>query len=271
MSEYALEVITTEARDPGSRPPILFLHGSYCGAWVWQEHFIPYFAERGYGSTALSFRGHGKSKGARSLHQFGVSDYVADVEAVASKLERPPIVIAHSMGAKVAERFVENHPVAGVILLAPASPFGVLSSTIRVAAAAPVLWWQLAWSQALGAKTVDMALLGRTLFSTDLEEEKRTHYASRFQQESSRVALEMTLRSYWPCNPRAMRSSLVIGGDRDVLIPLQELERTAAVFQSELQVLPGVNHLLMLDTCWKDVADRALAWIDAQESLGRAA
>jgi pimeloyl-ACP methyl ester carboxylesterase len=271
MSEHALEVITTEARDPGSRPPILFIHGSYCGAWVWQEHFIPYFAERGYSSTALSFRGHGKSHGARALHQFGVSDYVSDVEEVAAGLARPPIVIAHSLGAKVAERFVENHPVAGVILLAPASPFGVLSSTIHVAAAAPMLWWQLALAQTMGAKSLDLGLLGRALFSADLEEAKRKHYAARFQQESSRVALEMTLRSYWPCNPRAMRSSLVIGGDRDLLIPLQELKRTAAVFQSELQVVPGANHLLMLDTCWKDVADRALSWIDTQEALSRAA
>jgi pimeloyl-ACP methyl ester carboxylesterase len=271
MSEYALEVISTEARVESSRPPILFVHGSYCGAWVWQEHFIPYFAERGYASTALSFRGHGKSEGARALHQFGIADYVADLEQVAQRLGRPPIVVAHSLGAKVVERFVEDNPVAGVVLLAPASPFGVLTSSISAAAAAPVLWWQLVCAQTWGTNVVDVGLLGRTLFSTELGEEQRQRYASRFQPESSRVAVEMTLRSYWPCSPRAMRSCLVIGGDADLLIPVLELKRTAQVFNAELQVLPGANHLLMLDTCWRDVADRTLAWIETQETLSRAA
>ena len=271
MREYPLEVISTPASDAASRPPVLFVHGSYCGAWVWQEHFIPYFAERGYGSTALSFRGHGESKGKRSLHQFGISDYVADVEQVARGLSRPPIVIAHSLGAKVAERFAETNPVAGVILLAPASPFGVLTSSLHAAASAPLLWWQLCWAQTLGVDAVDPGLVADALFSPELEPEKRLRYAARFQPESSRVALEMTLRSYWPCNPRAMRSSLVIGGDRDLLIPLAELERTAAVYQSELRVVRGANHLLMLDTCWKAVADQVLSWIETQEVLGRAA
>ena len=43
---------------------ILFVHGICVGAWVWEDHFLPYFANEGYNSWALSLRGHGLSDGA---------------------------------------------------------------------------------------------------------------------------------------------------------------------------------------------------------------
>ncbi|WP_230371066.1 hypothetical protein [Paludibacterium denitrificans] len=34
--------------------PLLFVHGAYCGAWCWQQHFLPWFAARGYDCWAVS-------------------------------------------------------------------------------------------------------------------------------------------------------------------------------------------------------------------------
>ncbi len=272
MSKYALEVIRTEAAqpDPGA-PPLLLVHGSYCGAWVWQEHFQPYFARRGLSSTAFSFRGHGHSEGRRRLHTFGVCDYVADLEEVAATLGRPPVIIAHSLGAKVVQRYAEEHPVEAVVFLAPVSPRGALGSAINLAAEAPVLWMQLWAAQTMGLNLVDQDLLGRSLFSDALPPDQRRRHTARFQPESSRVALEMGLQSAWPTLTRPITPSLVVGGDQDLLIPLRELEHTAAVFRADLQVVSGANHLLMLDTCWKGVADRVLAWLDSQVAQRRAA
>ena len=59
-----LELIS---RTPTGRPtqatPLLFVHGVYTGAWVWDEYFLPYFAAQGYESHAVSLRGHGGSDG----------------------------------------------------------------------------------------------------------------------------------------------------------------------------------------------------------------
>ena len=41
--------------------PLLFVHGAWHAAWCWDEHFLGYFADRGYRAVALSFRGHGDS------------------------------------------------------------------------------------------------------------------------------------------------------------------------------------------------------------------
>ena len=37
--------------------PVLFVHGAFVAAWCWDDHFLPYFAKRGYAAHALSLRG----------------------------------------------------------------------------------------------------------------------------------------------------------------------------------------------------------------------
>ena len=56
-----LELIS---RYPATEPksvPLLFVHGSFTGAGVWDAHFLPYFAAQGYAVHAISLRGHGAS------------------------------------------------------------------------------------------------------------------------------------------------------------------------------------------------------------------
>ena len=52
------------SRYPETTPeptPLLFVHGSFSDARVWDENFLPYFARRGYAAHAVSLRGHGRS------------------------------------------------------------------------------------------------------------------------------------------------------------------------------------------------------------------
>ena len=44
-----------------SRPPLIFLHGSFHSAWCWSEICMPYFAQKGYPCIALSMRGTSKT------------------------------------------------------------------------------------------------------------------------------------------------------------------------------------------------------------------
>ncbi|RLC08454.1 MAG: alpha/beta hydrolase, partial [Deltaproteobacteria bacterium] len=55
-----LEVISKYPKGKKHSVPILFIHGAFAGAWCWEEYFLPYFADHGYESHALSLRGHGK-------------------------------------------------------------------------------------------------------------------------------------------------------------------------------------------------------------------
>ena len=46
-----IEVIRFGKKTAKGKPPLLFIHGSYCGAWIWERHFLPAFAKAGYNTA----------------------------------------------------------------------------------------------------------------------------------------------------------------------------------------------------------------------------
>ncbi|HSV28953.1 MAG TPA: alpha/beta fold hydrolase, partial [Candidatus Omnitrophota bacterium] len=153
-----LEVIRRGEGRPG-RPPLLFVHGAFAGAWIWDEHFLPFFAEAGWECVALSLRGHGKSSGHDRLDHFGLHHYVEDVAAIAAGLERPPLVVGHSLGGAVAQRFVSGHPAAGQVLIAASPPQGFSGPAWWMALHRPGFLWQLGLLETLGKRYVDPEVL----------------------------------------------------------------------------------------------------------------
>ncbi|MCO5098887.1 MAG: lysophospholipase [Rhodocyclaceae bacterium] len=86
------------------------MHGAYAAAWCWDEHFLSFFAGHGYACHALSFSGHGGSAGRERLDSFGIDHYVQDVARVVAQLPAPPVLIGHSMGGMVAQKYLERRP-----------------------------------------------------------------------------------------------------------------------------------------------------------------
>src|ERR1700712_347261 len=108
----AVEVLDRGEAGDRHRTPLLFVHGAFHGAWCWDEHFLGFFADRGYRALALNLRGHGKSPTPTPLNQCSVAHYVDDVHAVAQGLPTPPVVIGHSMGGFVVQKYLAAHPPA---------------------------------------------------------------------------------------------------------------------------------------------------------------
>jgi hypothetical protein len=44
-----------------SKPPLLFVHGSFHAAWCWAEHWLGYYAALGYDAHAVSLRGQARA------------------------------------------------------------------------------------------------------------------------------------------------------------------------------------------------------------------
>lgn len=78
--------------------PLLFIHGSYHGAWCYRERFLPYFAERGYSAVyALSMRGQGKSDILVDQLVAGtLESHAKDIADLVEMFPSPPIIVAHS-------------------------------------------------------------------------------------------------------------------------------------------------------------------------------
>jgi pimeloyl-ACP methyl ester carboxylesterase len=134
------EVIERKPEGSIWKTPILFVHGAWHGAWCWDEHFLSYFAEQGYPSYALSVRGHGLSEKQGKLNSFKISDFVSDLAQVAVQLPSPPVLVGHSMGGLVVQKYLEKHFAPAAVLLASLPTGGLARSATRMAINHPWLF-----------------------------------------------------------------------------------------------------------------------------------
>ncbi len=128
-----LETIAKLPSGTAHPTPLLFVHGAWHGAWCWDQHFLDYFARHGFAAHALSLRGHGESEGRNRLRWTRLAEYVEDVARVARVLPRPPVVIGHSMGGAVVQKYLETRAAAAGVLLASVPPSGALPAALRLA------------------------------------------------------------------------------------------------------------------------------------------
>lgn len=103
-----LEVITREPDVLKYETPLLFVHGSCGAAWNWDENFLPYFAEKGFNAHAVSLRGHGKSEIPENFNRTSIADYVSDVLQAVETLPKTPVLIGHSLGGLIVQKFLKK-------------------------------------------------------------------------------------------------------------------------------------------------------------------
>jgi pimeloyl-ACP methyl ester carboxylesterase len=245
------------------RPALLFVHGSYCGAWVWAEHFMPYFAARGWPCHAVSLRGHGESEG--GFNFASLDDYVSDIRAAMDRVDGPMVLVGHSMGGLLVQHCVAgDERVRGAVLMSSVPPSGLMSSALHLSLFAPEVCLEFGLLQSLGPSAVEGEAIRRAFFAASTPADALAHLLPKLQKESHRICVEL-LNPPRPRLPlgRNRPPVLVIGGDRDVLVPAAALMETATYFDAELSVLGGAPHGLMLDEAWREpTAERILSWLD---------
>lgn len=262
VSALRLEVLSCIPEGQPKRPPLLFVHGGFVGAWCWAEHFLPYFADHGYEAHALSLRGHGASPGREMLRWASLGDYVEDVRQVAQQLAEPPVLIGHSMGGMVVQKYLERYPAAGAVLLASVPPHGVLPSSVGLALRDPELFQLLHLFHAGGPRFASLHGAKRILFSADMPLDAVARHVMRLQPESHRVVIDMSWADLRRPVRRPAIPPLVLGGEHDALFPPDEVDRTARAFGTRAAILPALAHVMMLETRWQTAADHILEWLD---------
>ena len=256
-----LEVMTTKPDAEARARPLLFVHGMWHGAWCWAEHMMPYLAERGYASHALSLRGHAGSEGHEGLRWHSLADYVADLDQVASQLPAAPVLVGHSMGGMIVQKYLESRQVPAGVLLAAAPPAGLIPSTLRFALRHPLVFLKALLTLRMYPVVGTPDLAREALFSVDTPDEQVARHFSRLQNESFRAYLDMMLLSL-PRPRRVTTPLLVLGAGDDMLISAGEVEATARAYGTEAEFFPDMGHDMMLEDGWQAVADRILAWLD---------
>ncbi len=264
-SPMDLEILSRHPAGAAHRVPLLFVHGAWHGAWCWAEHFLDFFAAQGCAAHAVSLRGHGASAGHERLRRTRIADYVADVAAVAATLPQPPVLIGHSMGGLVVQKFLERHTVPGAVLLAPVPPSGVLGTTLRLARRHPLIFVRVNLTLSLYPLVATPRLARECFFSDNLPDAQVNACWEKLQDESFRAFVDMLALDL----PRPIQGStpmLVLGAGKDTIFTPAEVSATAAAWGAELEILPNIAHDMMLEPQWQAVAMRISEWLGRTQS-----
>ncbi|MDB5813881.1 MAG: hydrolase [Rhodocyclales bacterium] len=261
-SKPDIEVISVLPTGPARKTPLLFVHGAYAGAWLWQEYYLPFFAERGWSAHALSLSGHGESRGRDHLDAFSIENYVDDVREVASMLPVRPVLIGHSMGGMVVQKFLEHEDVPGAVLMAAVPPRGLMSASFGLLMQRPKLVFEL--NSVLSGGLPDLNTVRDALFHGPVAPQRLREIAARCQPESMRALWDMTLFNL-PNAARMRRPPmLVLGAEHDRLIPISEVQHTAEVYGLRAEIFADMGHGMMLEDNWREPAERIALWLEDQ-------
>jgi pimeloyl-ACP methyl ester carboxylesterase len=264
-----LEVISRlPAQGQPKGPPLLFVHGAYGAAWIWDQHFLPYFADRGFAAHAVSLRGHGGSDGWEMLAFARLKDYVADVLAVTAALPAPPILIGHSMGGMVVQKALYEAAFPAAVLMASVPPHGLAGSMLGMAFSNPPLFSEMSTAQLMGPAMVNGYLARKALFSDDLDDERVDDYLRRFQPESQLVVFDLMGLDLPPSRSKLDIPVLVLGARNDSFVFESAVKATAEAYRTRPELFDGMAHAMMLDHDWLKVAGRVHDWLEATIAAG---
>jgi pimeloyl-ACP methyl ester carboxylesterase len=256
-----LEVLSQQAENRTHSTPILFVHGAWHAAWCWQENFMPYFAEAGWDVYALSLRGHGGSEG--DVRWSSAADYVADVASVVDQIGQQPIVIGHSMGGYIVQKFLEKYPSPAGVLVASIPAAGILRFFIRECLHHPVPMIKSTLLLDPYWLVGSVELTHNAFFSPDMPRTQVEKYFERIQSESFRIIFDGVLLNL-PRPSRVKTPVFVLGAANDRVFTLAEQEDTARAYGTKAEILPNIAHDIMLEKEWQKAADHILQWLSGR-------
>ena len=249
------------------KPPVVMIHGGFCGPWAWDD-FAARFRAAGYVVETPVLRHHESAKPAPALATTSLMDYAADLEQRIAEMKAAPVLVGHSMGGLLAQILAARREIAAAVLLAPSAPWGVPPSTLFEIGAAQTLMLRVGFWSTLLEPDFDTA----TAHSLDrFSKERRKEIFGRMIAESGRAAFEMMhwgldMRRASEVDIRKVRCPLLfLAGSGDRINPPGTVERAARLYKdrAHYEVMPGMSHWLIGEPGWEAVCDRSLAWLDS--------
>ena len=251
-----------------ARPPLVMIHGAFCGAWAFDAFREPF--EEKYTVHAPTLRYH--DCGREPPREFGrtsLLDYAADLEKLIAGLDEMPILLGHSMGGLLAQMLAAKGLARACVLLAPSAPWGVLPSTMfEIASAQTLLFSGGDYRGSIIPPSYQIA----AAHSLDkLDPETRSAVYARFVPESGQATFEIMNWSFDLRRAGHVRARdvtcpvLCLVGSDDKINPPSTVSRIAIRYRgrSRFEEIKGHSHWLIGEPGWEELAVRSLVWLDA--------
>ncbi len=279
-----------EMHGPEGAPIILFTHGWGLDSTVW-SYAKADLAGR-FRLVLWDLPGLGRSRPAPG-DGISLEDFANDLAGLVRALDRPVVLVGHSIGGMTIQTLLRDHPMigdrlAGVVLLNTTytNPlktmiFGPALEALRKPLLEPLMrltvWLQpLVWlSQWQSYLSGSAHLAHRLGFGKYVTRSQLEHSALLATRNPPGVQARGNLAMFhWDATSAVKGRTapmLVVGGDRDIVTKAEASQAIAASGGGRLEVVQGVNHMGFLERAEvynKLIADFAT---DAHRSARRAA
>jgi pimeloyl-ACP methyl ester carboxylesterase len=269
------ETRQVEEANASGRTPVVFIHGLWLLPSSW-DRWSDLFEDAGYAAVTPSWpddpetvaeaRTHPEVLAKKTLGQ--VADHTAEV---IGRLDKKPAVMGHSTGGLLAQIIADRGLSAATVAIDPGPFRGVLPlpiSTLRVSST--VLRNPLNRGRAV-TLTLDQFKYG---WANALDDEEAERLYEAYHVAAPGVALMQM--AYANLNPRTEAKLdprnpdrgplLIIEGEKDHTVApaianasFKRQRRNRAV--TEFEKVPNRGHSLTIDSGWREVAERALAFV----------
>ena len=261
--EDGIERITYTPKERKHETPILMAHGMWHGAWCWQP-WQEILAEAGWESVAYSLPGHGQSPTQRSLTNCTLGYYLAFLRDEIARLSVKPVLMGHSMGGALSQwalRYLgDDFP--AVVLVAPWVSHGSFldtSSALNVVTGDPIgvamMFYQFNADSWVRTPEAAAAKLLSKEAVVSPEELKR-----QLVGESALVIFQHE-PPFWKPAENVKTPMLVLAGEKDAVVSVDGLRKTAAHYKADLRIIPGAAHNLMMEKSYRETAESIDRWL----------
>ena len=179
-------------------------------------------------------------------------------------LPAAPVLIGHSMGGFVVQKYLEDHLAPGAVLMCAVPPQGLMSAALGLMFTKPSLMKDMNNLMSGGKSSIET--LREALFAQEVSVDDLKRYYKNSQSESHRAIWDMSLFAM-PRTHRIKRTPLLVqGAEFDHLIPASLVEMTARSYGVEAHIFPAMGHGLMLEKDWRKPARQILDWLKELDS-----
>lgn len=271
----ARELGQVDEANASGKTPVVFIHGLWLLPSSW-DNWAAVFAEAGYAPLTPSWpddpetvdeaRANPDVFAKKTLAQ--IADHTADV---IGRLEKKPAVIGHSTGGLLTMMIADRGLSAASVAVDPGPFRGVLPLPVSaLKSASPVLKNPLNRGRAI-TLTLDQFKFGWANALSDEEAERL--YESYHVAAPGSALMQMANANLNPFTEAKVDTKnpkrgplLIIDGEKDNTVPwaiahaaFKRQSRNQAV--TEIEKIPNRGHSLTIDSGWREVADRALAFV----------
>jgi non-heme chloroperoxidase len=273
ITDYESEQV--ERANTTGRTPVVFIHGLWLLPSSW-DRWASLFEESGYTAltpgwpddpqTVEEANADPEVFAHKSVGQ--VADHFGEV---VGRLERKPALVGHSFGGLLAQILAGRGLAAASVAIDPAPFRGVLPLPVSaLKSARPVLGNPANRNRAVPLTYEQF----RFAFANAVAEDEAKELYSTFAVPASGVpifqAASANLNPWTEVKVNSKNPErgplLIISGEKDNTVPwaiANAAYKKQARNESETEItkMPGRGHALTIDSGWRDVADKALAFI----------